>query len=112
MAQGFGELGGASDIVEYAIGAFARMRKAAGPDGPRCRVLRGARRADLDELFVAITRRGLRPVAPGSHRSCSRWRRPETRWPIGSLEEQGRSLAERCSASRGRLRMIDEPSSS
>ena len=107
MAQGFGELGGASDIVEYAIWACARMREAAGPDtalaGAFCEAL-GA--SDLDDLFVAITRRGVRPgaelaplvveVAAGGDEVAYRL-----------LEEQGRSLADEVLGVARRLHMTE-----
>ena len=107
MAQGFGELGGASDIVEYAIWACARMREAAGPDtalaGALCDAL-GAR--DLDDLFEGITRRGLRPgagLAPLVLQVAAEGDEVAHRL----LEEQGRSLADEVLGVARRLRMID-----
>jgi N-acetylglucosamine kinase-like BadF-type ATPase len=107
MAQGFGELGGASDIVERAIWACARMREAAGPDtalaAAFCEAL-GAR--DLDDLFEAITRRGVTPgaglaplvlgVAAGGDEVAHQL-----------LQEQGRSLADEVLGVARRLRMIE-----
>jgi N-acetylglucosamine kinase-like BadF-type ATPase len=107
MAQGFGEIGGASDIVERAVWACARMREAAGPEtalaSALCEAL-GAR--DLDDLFEAITRRGVRPdaglaalvleVAAGGDEVAHRL-----------LEEQGQSLADEVLGVARRLRMID-----
>jgi N-acetylglucosamine kinase-like BadF-type ATPase len=107
MAEGFGELGGAGDIVERAIWACARMREWSGPDtalaGLLCEAL-GVR--DLDDLFESIKRRGLAPgadlsrlvldiAAGGDAVAC------------GLLEEQGRSLADEVLGVARRLRMID-----
>jgi N-acetylglucosamine kinase-like BadF-type ATPase len=107
MAQGFGELGGASDIVEYAIWACARMREAAGPDtdlaAAFCEAL-GA--TDLDDLFVGITRRGVRPgaaLAPLVLEVAAAG--DEVAYRL--LEEQGRSLADEVLGVARRLRMID-----
>jgi N-acetylglucosamine kinase-like BadF-type ATPase len=109
MALGFGELGGAGDIVERAIWACARMREASGPDtaltAAFCESL-GVR--DLDDLFESITRRGLAPgaslaplvldVAAGGDEVAQ-----------SLLAEQGRSLADEVLGVARRLRMLDRP---
>jgi N-acetylglucosamine kinase-like BadF-type ATPase len=109
MALGFGELGGASDIVEHALWACARMREASGPEtalaGAFCDVL-GLR--TLDDLFEAITRSGLTvgadfaplvlEVAAGGDEVANRL-----------LEEQGRSLAAEVLGVARRLRMLETP---
>ena len=60
MALGFGEIGGAGDIVERSLWACARMREASGPDTALATALCDALGArDLDDLFESITRRGL-----------------------------------------------------
>ena len=107
LALGFGELGGASDIVEGAVWECARMREASGPDTALARALceaLGAR--DLDDLFESITRRGVFPgaelaplvleVAAGGDEVAHRL-----------LEEQGRSLADAVLGVARRLRMLD-----
>jgi N-acetylglucosamine kinase-like BadF-type ATPase len=64
MAEGFGELGGAGDIVERAIWACARMREWSGPETALAGALCGALGVrDLDDLFESIKRRGLEPTA-------------------------------------------------
>ena len=64
MAEGFGELGGAGDIVERAIWACARMREWSGPETALAHELCGALGVrDLDDLFESIKRRGLMPAA-------------------------------------------------
>jgi N-acetylglucosamine kinase-like BadF-type ATPase len=107
MAEGFGELGGAGDIVERAIWACARMREASGPDtalaGALCEAL-GVQ--DLDSLFEGIKRNGLRPgaelaplvleVAAGGDDVARRL-----------LEEQGRSLADEVLGVARRLDMLE-----
>jgi N-acetylglucosamine kinase-like BadF-type ATPase len=107
MAVGFGELGGAGDIVERAIWACARMREASGPEtalaGALCSAL-GVR--DLDDLFESISRRGLVPraelaplvlaVAAGGDTVAEHL-----------LEEQGRSLADEVLGVARRLQMLD-----
>ena len=109
MAVGFGELGGAGDIVERALWACARMREASGPEtalaAALCAVL-GAR--DLDDLFESISRRRVAPggelaplvleVAAGGDEVAHRL-----------LEEQGRSLAGEVLGVARRLRMLDTP---
>jgi N-acetylglucosamine kinase-like BadF-type ATPase len=106
MAEGFGELGGAGDIIERAIWACARMREASGPEtalaGALCSALRVR---DLDDLFESISRRGLVPgadlaplvlaVAAGGDPVARRL-----------LEEQGRSLADEVLGVARRLRML------
>lgn len=107
MAEGFGELGGAGDIVERAIWACARMREWSGPEtalaGLLCQAL-GVR--DLDDLFESIKRRGLAPsadlarlvltaAADGDAVACA------------LLAEQGASLADEVLGVARRLRMID-----
>ncbi len=59
MAEGFGELGGAGDIVERALWACARMREASGPETALADVFCSALGApDLDSLFEGIKREG------------------------------------------------------
>ena len=109
MALGFGELGGAGEIVERAIWACARMREASGPDTALATALCAALGVrDLDDLFEAISRRGLAPgaelaplvldVAAGGDGVAR-----------ALLAEQGRSLADEvlgvargCACSTGR----------
>jgi N-acetylglucosamine kinase-like BadF-type ATPase len=109
MAVGFGELGGAGDIVERAIWACARMREASGPDTALATALCSALGArDLDDLFESITRRGLAPgaelaplvldVAAGGDEVAR-----------ALLEEQGHSLADAVLGVARRLRMLDGP---
>jgi len=107
MAEGFGELGGAGDIVERAIWACARMREWSGPEtalaGAICGAL-GVR--DLDDLFESIKRRGLVPgaeharlvlaIAEGGDEVAERL-----------LTEQGRSLADEVLGVARRLDMLD-----
>ena len=50
---------------------------------------------------------GVSAGAPSSRRSCSRSPPAATRWPIGLLEEQGRSLADEVLGVARRLRMLD-----
>ena len=109
MALGFGELGGAGEIVERAIWACARMREASGPDTALATALCAALGAsDLDDLFEAISRRGLAPgaelaplvldVAAGGDAVAR-----------ALLAEQGRSLADEVLGVGRRLRMLDGP---
>ena len=109
MALGFGELGGAGEIVERAIWACARMREASGPDTALAAALCAALGArDLDDLFEAISRRGLAPgaelaplvldVAAGGDEVAQ-----------ALLAEQGRSLADEVLGVARRLRMLDGP---
>ena len=107
MAEGFGELGGAGEIIERALWACARMREVSGPEtalaGALCSAL-GVR--DLDDLFESIARRGLVPgadlaplvlaVAAGGDQVAERL-----------LEEQGRSLADEVLGVARRLGMLD-----
>ncbi len=109
MALGFGELGGAGEIVERAIWACARMREASGPGtalaAAFCAAL-GVR--DLDDLFEAISRRGLAPgaelaplvldVAAGGDGVAR-----------ALLAEQGRSLADEVLGVARRLHMLGAP---
>ena len=109
MAEGFGELGGAGDIVERAIWACARMRECSGPETALAAALcRALGVGDLDHLFESIKRRGLVPgaalarlvlevAAAGDAVACD------------LLEEQGRSLADEVLGVARRLRMLDDP---
>jgi N-acetylglucosamine kinase-like BadF-type ATPase len=109
MAVGFGELGGAGDIVERALWACARMREASGPEtalAPALSAALGAR--DLDDLFESISRRGVRPgadLAPLVLEAAARGDEVAHRL----LEEQGRSLADEVLGVARRLRMLDTP---
>lgn len=107
MAVGFGELGGAGEIVERSLWACARMREASGPEtalAPALCAALGAR--DLDQLFESISRRGLTPgaelaplvleVAAGGDGVAHR-----------VLQEQGQSLADEVLGVARRLRMLD-----
>jgi N-acetylglucosamine kinase-like BadF-type ATPase len=109
MAEGFGELGGAGDIVERAIWACARMRECSGPAtalaGKLCRAL-GV--GDLDHLFEAIKRHGLLPgaeLAPLVLEVAA----DGDAVAVALLEEQGRSLAGEVLGVARRLRMLDGP---
>ena len=106
MAEGFGELGGAGDIVERAIWACARMREASGPDTALADALCAALAVpDLDSLFEGIKRDGWRS-APSWRRSCSTGR-ARRRGAHRLLEEQGRSLADEVLGVARRLDMLD-----
>jgi N-acetylglucosamine kinase-like BadF-type ATPase len=109
MAEGFGELGGAGDIVERAIWACARMREWSGPEtalaGAICGAL-GVR--DLDDLFESIKRRGLAPGADLS-RLVLEVAAGGDAVACGLLEEQGRSLADEVLGVARRLGMIGAP---
>ena len=109
MAEGFGELGGAGDIVERAIWACARMREWSGPEtalaGAICGAL-GVR--DLDDLFESIKRRGLAPGADLS-RLVLEVAAGGDAVARGLLEEQGRSLADEVLGVARRLGMIGTP---
>jgi N-acetylglucosamine kinase-like BadF-type ATPase len=107
MALGFGELGGAGDIVERALWACARMREASGPETALAAALCSELGvADLDDLFESISRRGLvagadlaplvLAVAAGGDEVAVRL-----------LEEQGRSLADEVLGVARRLRMLE-----
>jgi N-acetylglucosamine kinase-like BadF-type ATPase len=109
MALGFGELGGAGNIVQRAIWACARMREASGPEtalGPALCDAVGVR--DLDEFFEAITRRGL---AVGAERAPLVLDVAAGGDEIAQslLAEQGRSLADEVLGVARRLGMLDEP---
>ena len=109
MAQGFGELGGASDIVERAIWACARMREAAGPETALADVLCGALGVrDLDDLFESIARRGLAPGAELARLVLEVAARGDG-VAERLLEEQGRSLADEVLGVARRLGMEDAP---
>lgn len=107
LALGFGELGGASDIVEGAVWECARMREASGPDTALARALCEALGAlDLDDLFESITRRGVSPgaeLAPLVLEVAAAGDEVARRL----LEEQGRSLADAVLGVARRLRMLD-----
>ena len=104
MALGFGELGGAGDIVQRAIWACARMREASGPETALAPALCGALGVrDLDDLFESITRRGLVP-APSWRRSCSSVAAGGDEVARALLAEQGRSLADEVLGVARRLR--------
>ena len=109
MAQGFGELGGASDIVERAVWACARMRERSGPEtalaDALCRVL-GV--SDLDHLFESITRGGLAPGAELA-RLVLEVAASGDAVAVALLEEQGRSLADEVLGVARRLRMLADP---
>jgi N-acetylglucosamine kinase-like BadF-type ATPase len=109
MAEGFGELGGAGDIIERALWACARMREASGPETALAAALCSALGVpDLDSLFEGIKRHGLvvgaelAPVvlevaALGDEVACR------------LLEEQGRSLADEVLGVARRLGMLGTP---
>lgn len=109
MAEGFGELGGAGDIIERALWACARMREWSGPETELARVLCTALdMQDLDDLFESIKRRGLRPdgsLAPLVLEVAERG----DAVAVALLEEQGRSLADEVLGVARRLRMLDTP---
>jgi N-acetylglucosamine kinase-like BadF-type ATPase len=109
MAEGFGELGGAGDIVERAIWACARMRECSGPEtalaAAFCRAL-GVR--DLDQLFESIKRRGVTPGADLA-RLVLEVAGAGDAVAHDLLEEQGRSLADEVLGVARRLRMLDGP---
>jgi N-acetylglucosamine kinase-like BadF-type ATPase len=107
MAEGFGELGGAGDIVERALWACARMREWSGPDtalaGLLCEAL-GVR--DLDDLFESIKRRGLMPTADLARLVLTAAEDGDA-VARALLAEQGISLADEVLGVARRLRMID-----
>jgi N-acetylglucosamine kinase-like BadF-type ATPase len=107
MAEGFGELGGAGDIVERALWACARMREWSGPDtalaGLLCEAL-GVR--DLDDLFESIKRRGLMPTADLARLVLTAAEDGDA-VARALLAEQGISLAGEVLGVARRLRMID-----
>jgi N-acetylglucosamine kinase-like BadF-type ATPase len=107
MAEGFGELGGAGDIVERAIWACARMREASGPGTALADALCTALAVgDLDSLFEGIKRNGLTvgaELAPLVLDVAARGDGVANRL----LEEQGRSLADEVLGVARRLDMLD-----
>jgi N-acetylglucosamine kinase-like BadF-type ATPase len=107
MAEGFGELGGAGDIVERAIWACARMRESSGPPTALADSLCGALAVpDLDSLFEGIKRNGLTPgaeLAPLVLEVAERG--DEVAREL--LEEQGRSLAGEVLGVARRLDMLE-----
>jgi N-acetylglucosamine kinase-like BadF-type ATPase len=109
MAEGFGELGGAGDIVERAIWACARMREASGPGTALADALCGALAVrDLDSLFEGIKRDGLAvgaELAPLVLEVAARGDEVAHRL----LEEQGRSLADEVLGVARRLTMLATP---
>jgi N-acetylglucosamine kinase-like BadF-type ATPase len=109
MAEGFGELGGAGDIVERAIWACARMREASGPGTALADALCAALAVrDLDDLFEGIKRDGLAvgaDLAPLVLDVAARG--DEVAYEL--LEEQGRSLADEVLGVARRLDMLDTP---
>jgi N-acetylglucosamine kinase-like BadF-type ATPase len=107
MAEGFGELGGAGDIVERAIWACARMREASGPGTALAGVLCSALAVpDLDSLFEGIKRDGLTvgaELAPLVLEVAANGDDVANRL----LEEQGRSLADEVLGVARRLGMLE-----
>jgi N-acetylglucosamine kinase-like BadF-type ATPase len=107
MAEGFGELGGAGDIVERALWACARMREASGPETALAVELCNALAVrDLDALFESIKRRGLVPGADLA-RLVLETAAQGDEVAHGLLVEQGRSLADEVLGVARRLRMVD-----
>jgi N-acetylglucosamine kinase-like BadF-type ATPase len=108
MAEGFGELGGAGDIVERALWACARMREASGPETALASALCAALGTpDLDSLFESIKRQGLAvgaELAPVVLEVAARGDEVAQRL----LEEQGRSLADEVLGVARRLGMLEE----
>jgi N-acetylglucosamine kinase-like BadF-type ATPase len=106
MAEGFGELGGAGDIVERAVWACARMREASGPGTALADALCDALAVrDLDSLFEGIKRDGLvvgAELAPLVLDVAARGDGVANRL----LEEQGRSLADEVLGVARRLDML------
>ena len=109
MAEGFGELGGAGDIVERAIWACARMREASGPGTALADALCAALAVrDLDSLFEGIKRDGLAvgaDLAPLVLDVAARG--DDVAYRL--LEEQGRSLADEVLGVARRLDMLETP---
>jgi N-acetylglucosamine kinase-like BadF-type ATPase len=107
MAEGFGELGGAGDIVERAIWACARMREASGPATALADALCSALAVrDLDSLFEGIKRDGLTvgaELAPLVLDVAAQGDDVAGRL----LEEQGRSLADEVLGVARRLGMLE-----
>jgi N-acetylglucosamine kinase-like BadF-type ATPase len=109
MAEGFGELGGAGDIVERALWACARMRECSGPETALAPALcRALGVGDLDQLFESIKRRGLVPGAALA-RLVLEAAADGDEVARDLLAEQGRSLADEVLGVARRLRMLDEP---
>lgn len=107
MAEGFGELGGAGDIVERALWACARMREASGPATALASALCGALGVcDLDGLFEGIKRHGLEPGADLAPLVLEVAASGDA-VAIALLEEQGRSLADEVLGVARRLAMVD-----
>jgi N-acetylglucosamine kinase-like BadF-type ATPase len=107
MAEGFGELGGAGDIVERAIWACARMRETSGPETALAEALCGALGVrDLDDLFESIRRHGLEPGA-GLAPLVLEIAAAGDAVAGALLEEQGRSLADEVIGVARRLAMLD-----
>ncbi len=107
MAEGFGELGGAGDIVERALWACARMREASGPETALAEALCSALgMRDLDALFEAIRRHGLVPDAALA-RLVIEVAASGDAVAIALLQEQGRSLADEVLGVGRRLGMLD-----
>ena len=108
MAEGFGELGGAGDIVERALWACARMREASGPETALADAFCSALGApDLDSLFEGIKREGWvvgAELAPLVLEVAARGDEVTQRL----LEEQGRSLADEVLGVARRLGMVDD----
>ncbi len=107
MAEGFGELGGAGDIVERALWACARMREASGPDTGLASSLCAALGVpDLDTLFEGIKRHGL---AVGGELAPLVLDVAAQGDDVARLllEEQGRSLADEVLGVARRLGMLD-----
>jgi N-acetylglucosamine kinase-like BadF-type ATPase len=109
MAEGFGELGGAGDIVERALWACARMRECSGPAtalaGVLCRALAVS---DLDHLFESIKRHALEPGAELA-RLVLEVAAAGDAVAFALLEEQGRSLADEVLGVARRLGMLSGP---
>ena len=107
MAEGFGELGGAGDIVERALWACARMREASGPETALADAFCAALGTpDLDSLFEGIKREGWvvgAELAPLVLEVAARGDEVTQRL----LEEQGRSLADEVLGVARRLGMVD-----
>ncbi len=109
MAEGFGELGGAGDIIERALWACARMREASGPDTALASSLCAALGVpDLDSLFEGIKRHGLAVGAELAPLVLDAAARGDAVARL-LLEEQGRSLADEVLGVARRLGMLDTP---
>ncbi|MDX6538808.1 MAG: hypothetical protein QOI71_418 [Gaiellales bacterium] len=109
MAVGFGELGGAREIVDHALWACARMRECSGPETALAAALcRALGVSDLDHLFESITRCGLTPGADLARLVLAVAAGGDT-VATDLLQEQGRSLADEVLGVARRLRMLDDP---